>query len=339
MAKLNELFRVIYGNKFDLNKMTLQRRSEGGVGFVGRAEQNHGVSATVAPIPGVAPFPAGLISVALGGTRLLCSFIQEHPFYTAQNVAVLDPFLPMSHGQKLYFCLCIRKNRFRYGAFGREANRTLRTLQVPDLVGIPPWTADSAGKGPVVSELGKLLDEMAALSEARPASGTGSDSGEKLVPLCDLFDVVYGSNLELNRLVLCRDGVNFVSRSARNNGVSAKVEPIPGLTPIPGGVLTVAGGGSVLETFFQANPFYSGRDLYYLRPIEVMSPEEMLFYAHCVRQNRYRYSYGRQANRTLKAILVPSRGRIPAWVYGGCERVVKDLRQRGLTVFEPSSNA
>jgi hypothetical protein len=34
---------------------------------------------------------------------------------------------------------------------------------------------------------------------------------------------------------------------------------------------------------------------------------EMLFYANCIRANRYKYNYGRQANKTLKDILVPSR--------------------------------
>jgi hypothetical protein len=58
--------------------------------------------------------------------------------------------------------------------------------------------------------------------------------------------------------------------------VSAKVEHISGLKPIAAGCLTVAGGGSVLETFVQPEPFYSGRDLYYLIPPKDMTLEEKL---------------------------------------------------------------
>lgn len=87
-----------------------------------------------------------------------------------------------------------------------------------------------------------------------------------MVELQELFDVCYGVNLELNKLVQSDNGINFVSRTAKNNGVSARVQKINGIEPIPAGVLTVAGGGSVLETFLQTEPFYSGRDLYYLRP-------------------------------------------------------------------------
>ena len=44
---LNELFDVTYGNKFDFNKMEIA--TNGGVNFVGRSSQNHGVSVTCTP--------------------------------------------------------------------------------------------------------------------------------------------------------------------------------------------------------------------------------------------------------------------------------------------------
>ncbi|GAB3785787.1 restriction endonuclease subunit S [Dyella agri] len=136
----------------------------------------------------------------------------------------------------------------------------------------------------------------------------------KLVPVKSIFSVCYGSNLELNALKRDPDGINFVSRTARNNGVSAKVELDLNLKPIPAGCLTVAGGGSVLETFVQPEPFYSGRDLYYLVPLERMTLQEKLYYCTVIRANRYRFNYGRQANRTLKDIKIPARSEVPSWV-------------------------
>jgi hypothetical protein len=125
MKRLNELFDVSYGTKLDLNKMRLLAVSNGGVHFVGRSSVNHGVSAEVAPLKNMEPYEGGLITVALGGTKLLSSFVQQTPFYTAQNVAILRPKAPMSFAEKLFMCLCIRHNRFRYSAFGREAKFTL----------------------------------------------------------------------------------------------------------------------------------------------------------------------------------------------------------------------
>ena len=73
----------------------------------------------------------------------------------------------------------------------------------------------------------------------------------KLVALSSIFSVHYGVNMELNALKQDPEGINFVSRSARNNGVSAKVAPVAGVKPLSAGLMTVAGGGSVLETFVQ----------------------------------------------------------------------------------------
>lgn len=132
--------------------------------------------------------------------------------------------------------------------------------------------------------------------------------------ISDIFDVSYGINLELNKCdITCdKDGINFVSRTSQNNGVVAKVKRIEGKEPQPAGVLTCAGGGSVLSTFVQTEPFYSGRDLYILKPKKNMSLNEKLFYAMCIKENAYRYNYGRQANKTLKDIELPDT--IPDWV-------------------------
>ena len=133
----------------------------------------------------------------------------------------------------------------------------------------------------------------------------------------ELFEVRYGVNLELIALETVAgydiDSVNFVARTSANNGIVARVRKIEGLDPQPAGTLSCAGGGSVLSTFVQAEPFYSGRDLYVLTPKKDMSLQEKLYYCLCIKANAYRFSYGRQANKTLKDIELPDE--IPEWVY------------------------
>ncbi len=136
----------------------------------------------------------------------------------------------------------------------------------------------------------------------------------KLVPISEIFDVQYGDSLELNKLHEIPNGINFVSRTARNNGVSAKVEKITGINPRPAGTITVSLGGSVLETFLQTKPFYSGYHIYCLTPKCEMTDEEKLYYCSCISANKYRYNYGRQANRTLRDLLIPALSEIPNWV-------------------------
>ena len=147
----------------------------------------------------------------------------------------------------------------------------------------------------------------------------------KTCKVSKLFKVEYGCNMELNALELDSHGVNFVSRTSKNNGVSARVKIVPGIAPIPAGTLSVACGGSVMETFLQSSPYYSGRDLYFLTPKIEMSNEVLLYYAMCLRGNKFKFSYGRQANVSLPDLLIPDIDSIPDYVmsmsisnYGKC---------------------
>lgn len=135
-----------------------------------------------------------------------------------------------------------------------------------------------------------------------------------MIKVSDLFDVRYGTSLELNNLKLDASGVNFVSRSARNNGITAKVAILPDISPSAAGTITVAGGGSVMESFLQPEPYYSGFHLFCLTELETLTSNQKLYYCACLRANKYRYSYGRQANRTLRDILIPAPDELPAWV-------------------------
>ena len=124
----------------------------------------------------------------------------------------------------------------------------------------------------------------------------------------DLFDIKYGVNLELIRCeeTTAPNGVNFVARTSQNNGVVARVEHIEGITPQEAGTLSCATSGSVLSTFVQVEPYYSGRDLYVLTPKIELTLEQKLFYAMAITKNGYRYNYGRAANKTLGSIEIPS---------------------------------
>ncbi len=138
-----------------------------------------------------------------------------------------------------------------------------------------------------------------------------------MTKVSDIFDVRYGHSLELNRLKIVNpsDGVAFVSRKMGDNGISAYVATIPDLDPAPAGDISCAlGGNGVLTTHLQEQPFYVGRDVALLRPLMALSKAQILFYCLCIKANRFRYSYGRQANRTLRDIIVPDIESLPLWV-------------------------
>lgn len=149
----------------------------------------------------------------------------------------------------------------------------------------------------------------------------------------DLFEVSYGHSLELVRLERScgPQSVNFVSRTQKNNMVSARVAPLDGVEPSPAGTLSVALGGTVLETALQPEAYYSGRDIAVLTPREAMSDVEKLLWADCIMANRYRYNYGRQANRSLADLELPNE--MPEWVKAA---VVPDLMAAKQSVMSES---
>lgn len=129
-----------------------------------------------------------------------------------------------------------------------------------------------------------------------------------MVRFDELFDVWYGVNLEVVNCEVtdATTGVPFVSRQSVDEGVVCYIKRIDNTPPNPANTLSIACSGSVLSTYYHDYEYYSGRDVYIARPKRPMSQQMMIFYASILELNKYRYNYGRAANRTLKGILIPS---------------------------------
>lgn len=273
MVALGDLFTVVYGNKFDLNKMTVE---PGGVALVGRRRDGQGISGFVARVPGVEPFEAGQLTVALGGSYVLATFVQQQPFYTAQNVAVLTPRVEMSLQERLYYSMCIEANRYRYTAFGREANRTLRTLELPD--DPPPWVEDA-----------EVPDLPTISAPARPPTPLTSPLEWPWFRLGDLFDIKRGKYIPKAQQRLGKTPT--ITSTSLNNGLSKflDVEPL-----FKAGSITVARNGSVGEAFYQPVPFFASDDVHVFVPKGEISPLASMFICAIIRRESYRYGYGRK---------------------------------------------
>lgn len=122
--------------------------------------------------------------------------------------------------------------------------------------------------------------------------------------VAELFVISTGHNYALSKLRRDERGLAFVARSARNNGVTARVARTD-VGPSPAGSLTVALSGTVMETFLQPEPFYSGFHIAVLQPRRPMTESTKLWYAACIRAHAFRFNYGRQANRVLATLRLP----------------------------------
>lgn len=267
-------------------------------------------------------YPAGTIFVSTDGEGShTYSYVSKFNFVPNSNVSVLLPKREMALNEKVYYARCITMNRYKFSYGRKPKGDRLKQIELPDTA--PSWV-HSAEAEDLWAELTRIKTLSSGIYD--PAEHSAKS---ELVRVQDIFEVRYGHSLELNRLRLLSKesgGIPFVSRKMRENGIAAYVAPIPGVEPAPAGELSCAlSGNGVLSTFYQEQPFYTAFHVACLRPLEKMSIDELLYYCSCIWQNRFRFSYGRQANRTLKDVLIPARESVPCWINGALARVADDL--------------
>lgn len=117
---LKNLFYARMGNKIDA-VMTTHNNPK--YNYVSRNSNNNGVVDCIDEVEGEKPFKSGDLTLALGGSFLGSCFVQDKPFYTAQNVAVLSPKSDIDVYSKLFISAIIKKEAAtKFQAFGRELN-------------------------------------------------------------------------------------------------------------------------------------------------------------------------------------------------------------------------
>lgn len=293
--RLTDLFFVDYGNKFDLNKMEVLSNSP--IAFVSRTAQNNGVSAYVEPVSDIPPYPSGAITVALGGS-IGSTFLQKQPFYTAQNVAVLQPKTPMSDEAKLFIsCIIKFESSLRFVAFGRELNKHIKRdflINLPCVPsGEPNWHAISDFMSAIKEQKGddkySLEDSLITCNSEAVDSVSTDDWGD--FRLDSLFKVKKGRRLTKEDQT---DGnTPYVGAIDSNNGVSNYI----GQKAIHNGeTISLSYNGSVGEAFYQPEPFWATDDVNVLYPKTGTRLNKWtgLFVCTILRQEKYRYSYGRK---------------------------------------------
>lgn len=309
LVKLNTIFDIEYGNQFDLSKMALSNDTDG-VNFISRSSKNFGISGKVEMDLTEEPYSAGLITVCLGGS-ILESFIQPDKFYTAQNIKVLIPKKALTLNEKLFYCLCIKLNRFRYSSHGREANVSLDTLIVPAKM---PKTFETVTLKNIVTDFSKSISDKKNIKfETKLWKEFKYDN---------LFDVKKGSRI-LNRDM--QPGTTpCIRATGQNNGITAFIAHEPNHD---GNTITVSYNGSIGEAFYQEKPHFSLDDVNVLYPKFSLNKYIAFFLCTLIRKERFRFNYGRKwhlerMNETTIKLPVNKNG-FPDWKY--MENYIKAL--------------
>ena len=277
-TKVSDLFLLQYGHSLELNSLELSTEADA-VNFVGRAARRNGVTARVKKIVGLAPAPAGSVTVALGGQGGAgMAFLQPFPFYCGRDVMILTPKSAMAETEILWWTTCISANRFRFG-FGRQANKSLSELSLPSAREIPGW----------VSTTDLELYAGARSPFVGSVVGAISTVGWSNFRYDDLFHVKKGKRLTKAALSLGK--CPFIGAIEGGNGYRQFVSAKPNHE---GNTITVNYNGSVAEAFYQPQPYWASDDVNVLYPKFALNCYIAMFICTLIKKEKYRFSYGRK---------------------------------------------
>jgi len=307
--KVKDLFDVCQGNSFELMNMELSDNSD--INFVSRTSQDNGVVAQVSEDDKVKPFSSGCITVALGGS-VLSSFVQLKPFYTAFHIAVLKPKKEMTLQEKLYYCMCIQANAYRY-SYGRQANKTLKDIDLPDV--IPEW---------VSSVLVKPIR-----TAVKPKKAPFKTDKWKEFKVGDFFTVKRGTRIVRDRDYFLEKTdeyyYNVITSSKQNNSVDGYYHSYN----CPANSIVCGGEAGGMFTTYQADKCWvmDRARIFTAKENVIVNKYTAMFLATILCQNQYKYSYGRTPNpygieETNIKLPATAKG-VPDWDY--MEQYIKSL--------------
>ena len=137
-----------------------------------------------------------------------------------------------------------------------------------------------------------------------------------------LFDIDMGPKLDRVKMTQASPDVNFVGRANTNNGITAQVDSIAGITPYEAGNMTLSLGGEYLGScFVQPERFYTSQNVVVLIPRWDMPFGVKQFIATMIfRESRLYYkAFIDELNRHIKTdfsfyLPVDASGK-PNWAY------------------------
>lgn len=211
-------------------------------------------------------------------------------------------------------------NRFKY-AYGRKVTES---KYMNDIVKLPIETNEDGS--PIVDVSRKYSKEgyipdwrwmedyikslhhrpLTTKKSTKLTPNLSTDSWEYFF-LKDICSITMGNKMDYSAMSMDDPNINFVGRSADNNGVAGKVDLVTDdngniVKPYKAGCITVALGGSLGSSYLQVEDFYTSQNVSVLEFEEDVSDSAKLFITTCImNESKYKYfPFGRELNTHIR---------------------------------------
>lgn len=267
LIQVQDLFEVYKGKSY-FKDFT---EDDKGFNYITTSGMNQGIKTRVGRNPNYRIFSKGTITVALQGS-VMSAFVQQEDFYIQTHVAALIEKQPLTIRQKLYYCLCFLANATRF-SFGRKANTTFTSLEIPAPEEIPAWVE--------TIELPQQYTDKAKSDEKVELPPV---SEWKEFKYTDLFDLEKARGPKISDIQNADGSTAYVSATSENNGIKCfcKVKP-----EHEGKRITC---GHLGDCFYQENPFV-GSNVVVMNPKFPINRQIGLFITTILNQNKFLFSY------------------------------------------------
>lgn len=120
--------------------------------------------------------------------------------------------------------------------------------------------------------------------------------------LKDICQISMGNKLDYAVMTTENPAINFVGRSADNQGVAGKVDIIPTISPYKAGSISVALGGTLGSSYVQTEDFYTSQNVAVLEFDDEISVYTKLFITTSImNESKYKYfPFGRELNTHIR---------------------------------------
>lgn len=303
------------GKLFDIKKgkrLTSADQEDGNNNYIGAIDSNNGVANHIGQKP---IHSANTISLSYNGS-VGEAFYQSEPYWATDDVNALYSYYDdFNKYIGLFMVAVIRQEKYKF-SYGRKwtldnMNKTKINLPIQhnddgtpfidvnkkysDDGHVPDWK--------FMEYYMKSLHYKPLTTQNKSENTLQLDVEKwKYFYLKNICDITMGNKMDWSAMTMENPEVNFVGRSADDNGVAGKVDLVDGVEPYKAGCITVALGGSLGSSYLQDEKFYTSQNVSVLEFEDDVSDAAKIFVS-CLIMNESKYKYfpfGRELNTHIR---------------------------------------
>lgn len=302
---LDKLFTIKKGKR-----LTSADQEDGENNYIGAIDSNNGIANHIAQKP---IHRGNTITINYNGS-VGETFYQKDPYWATDDVnALYSKYENFNEKIGLFLVTVIRQEKYKF-SYGRK------------------WTVDNMKTTRINLPIKRNKDKTPVIDNSNQFSDKGYipdwEFMEKYIsslhhkPICtknvkslvfytdnwkffylkDICKISMGNKLDYSAMSFDNPKINFIGRSADNEGVMGKVDVLPDITPYSPGCITVALGGSLGSSFVQTDYFYTSQNVSVLEFKKEVTLGSKLFITTCIRnESKYKYfPFGRELNTHIR---------------------------------------